>query len=270
MVYLPTQVPTLGSAQRKKVRLLRAVRGIPALVDPAETQEQIVWLRSIGFLDNAIGAAAGVPEATVTNIRKGVYASARIEQASRIRTVTHVPVKAQMRSRVPALGATRRIRALSALGHTAEVIGGHLDMPADAVSKLCGEFRVMGSTWFRVCEVYEELSCLPGESVIARRRASARGFPAPLDWEGWDIDHPGHMPVATKEDKKLVDEVLVARILKGGYTGPISRLERAAVMDHALAHGWTNTRVAEVLGVRLDSASRAIIQHRAKSREVAS
>lgn len=127
-----------------------------------------------------------------------------------------------------------------------------------------------GTSWLAMRGVYDELSSVPGESALLRGRAAARGLPAPLDWEGLDIDHPDHMPVPAQEEEELVDEVLVARILKGGYTGSISRLERDAVMDHALAHGWPNTRVAEMLHVRPDSASRAIIQHRAKNRGVAS
>lgn len=267
--YLPTHVPKLGRAERDKLRILRAARGIPALVDLVDVQEHITWLRSIGFLDNAIGAAAGLPGETVTKIRTGVHERVRIEQAARIRAVTHVPVEAQMRTMVPTLGARRRVHALWALGHTSEVIGSYLDSSACTVRRFCKEKRMQGANWLAVRGVYDGLSSTPGESALLRDRAAARGLPAPLDWEGLDIDHPDHMPVPA-QDKKLVDEVLVARILKGSYKGAVPKLERDAVMDYAIERGWSGAKVAEVLGMRTDSASRAIVKHRRKNHEVAS
>jgi hypothetical protein len=268
-IYLPTQVPVLGPFKRQKVLAIRAARGIPARVDLDEVQAHIHWLRGIGFLDDAIGAAAGVPQKTIYNIRLGVYSTVRIEQAARIKSVSHAPVDAQAPFLVPAIGTRRRIHALWALAHSSTTIGERLGVSKEMVIRHCHVPRVRGTTWARVRDVLEELSSVPGESVETRRVASRRGLPAPLDWEGLDIDHPDHHPVAAK-DAKLVDEVLVARILKGDYKGSIPRLERDAVMDYALAHGWTNTRVADVLNTRPDSASRAIVNHRRKNRGVAS
>lgn len=268
--YLPTQVPKLGRAEREKLRILRGARGIPARVDIAEAQAHIEWLREVGFLDDAIAAAAGIPAKTIGNIRRGVYQTVRIEQAARIRAVSHVPVEAQATFRVPAFGVRRRVHAMWALGHSSTVIGARLGVSREMVIHHIHVPRVRGATWLRMRDVYDELSGTPGESVDTRRVAVARGLPAPLDWEGMDIDLPDHNPVPAEKDEKFVDEVLVARILKGGYKGSISRAVRNAVMDHALAHGWPYSRVAEVLDVRLDSASRAIIQHRAKNRGVAS
>lgn len=247
---------------------MRAARGIPNQVPAQPATEIIQRLLSIGFTLHSIAAAAGVSVSAVRQICHGTYANANIDVVSRIVAVTHKPVPAQSGQRVPSIGVGRRVHALQAIGWTRGDIGSRLGVSGSAVTAYTHRFRLSYEVWKAVADLYEQMSGAAGPSEISRWRA--KGFAPPLAWEGLDIDDPDRMPVATKQDKELVDEVLVARILKGGYKAPISRLERAAVMDHALAHRWPNTRVAEVLNVRLDSASRAIIQHRSKNRGVAS
>lgn len=265
-IYIPSQVPKLGEAQREKVRKLRAARGIPAQVALGPVQAHIEWLRGIGFLDGAIGAAAGLPYTTVTNIRTGVHASVGIEQASRIMAVTHVPCEAQRRLMVPGLGVRRRLEGLSVLGYSLSVLGEHLGVSETRAHQLFRPYRVQGVVWFRVRDVYEQLSGVPGGSVRARRSAVARGLAAPLDWVGRDIDHPDHFPTPAEESDSA-DLVVVHRILRGDFQGEVGKPERKAVISHAAANGWSAARLVEAVGMSRSAADAALARARRKLRE---
>lgn len=263
--YHPTQVPKLGS-KRRKLRSLRAARGIPALVDRTDPQARIEWLYGIGFSDHAIAAAAGLPPSTVRLVRLGANATVGIEQASRIMAVSHIPVEAQVRTLVPGFGVRRRVHALWALGHTSAAIGARMEIPAERVFRSCRRRVVRGSAWLRMRDVYEELSAVPGVSREMRRRAVMRGLSAPLDWEGLDIDHPDHFPIPL-EDSDLADLVAVHRILRGEYRGEVGKPERSAVIAHAAVNGWTSVRLADALRVSQVAAEAALVRARRKLRE---
>lgn len=265
--YIPTRVPKLGDAKRQKVRAIRAARGIPARVGLADVQAHIEWLRDIGFLDDAIGAAAGLPATTVHKIRIGKHATVRIEHASRIRAVSHMPVQAQATLLVPSLGTRRRIHALWALGHSSAAVGASLGVSGQMVVQYCGVERVRGATWFRVRDLYEELSGVPGASRETRRRAVVRGLAAPLDWHGLDIDHPDHSPVPVADSEPEADPVVVHRILSGGYRGEVLKSEQSAVVAYAAANGWSAPRLVEVMGVTRAAADAALTRARRKLRE---
>jgi hypothetical protein len=91
---------------------------------------------------------------------------------------------------VDATGTRRRLQALARLGHTFEVIGRRMGVDKSVPKDYCGVTFVQLATAQKVKRVYEELSGTPGASTIARNRAIAKGWVAPLDWEGRNIDDP--------------------------------------------------------------------------------
>ncbi|WP_280389499.1 hypothetical protein [Nocardia wallacei] len=268
MTRTKSHVAVLGKYRRQKLRIVHASRGIPAAVDPAPIRQHIDWLRSIGFTDDAIGAAAGLPQRTICFIRNRTFDSVRFEHAARIRAVTHIPVPEQTTMLVPAIGIRRRIQALQAIGYSGTVLGEHLGVSQGMVSKYTLVDQARGYTWFKVRDVYEALSGTCGTSKQAVAQARRRGHAPPMAWEGLDIDDPRQQPItATDDDTGAVDEVLFERILRGLHKGEVHEPERTAVLAYAVENGLSGFRVAELLNVKQATGDRALVRYRAKLRQ---
>ncbi|BAD58890.1 hypothetical protein [Nocardia farcinica] len=266
-----SQVPVLGEYKRRKVRLLREAKGIPSLVDIEPLRDHLRWLSSLGFSDDALGRGCGLSHNAIRRIRLDDVGQRHVQitRAARIRTLTHVPVPAQADTWVPALGAIRRIHALQAIGYTTRDLADYLNTPQQGVSQITKRTRIYGSTWLRVRDVYDELSGTPGPSRTGEKKARDRGFAPPIAWEDVDIDHPDSAPIVDTAAPSIavVDDVFVARILAGEHRGPIPAAERAAVLDHAVAHGWIARQLANALGINRGAADRALVRHRARLRK---
>ncbi|MEV4127044.1 hypothetical protein [Nocardia sp. NPDC049707] len=268
--HVKSQVPVLGSYRRRKLRAARAARGIPAMVDAEPVRDHVLWLRDIGFTDTAIGAAAGVPQKTIWFAGGGEFRQMRIEQAARIKSVTHVPVLAQTAMLVPAIGTRRRLHALNAIGYSSTKLGELLGVTQVMANRYTHVVQVRGATWSTIKDLYEELSGTPGPSPIARRYAERHNFAPPLAWEGRDIDHPDHEPdLGDDNETGAIDEVLMERILSGKHEGTIGKAEREAVLNHAIENGWGRTELAPMLNLSRESADRALVRHRDKLRKAA-
>jgi DNA-directed RNA polymerase specialized sigma24 family protein len=268
-----SQVPVLGEYKRQKVRLLRNSRGIPSLIDVHRVRSHLEWLWSIGFSDEAISHAAGLPRQTVWQIRTGVdeRKHVQITRATRLLAVTHIPIPAQDQASVPAVGVRRRIYALNAIGYSARDIATELGVPQSAVWRYTQKHRVYGQTWSRIADLYERWSGTSGTSSQARTIARKRGYAPPLAWHGIDIDHPDHEPEqATDEgEPSSVDDVLLERILRGQHDGPIGKMERRAVLDYAVENSWSGAQVATILNLKKTTGDRALVRRRAKLRKEA-
>ncbi|WP_043654617.1 hypothetical protein [Nocardia thailandica] len=248
-------VPVLGTYKAQKLWRLRRARNAPStIVDATPAQDHVCWLVSLGFNDSSIAAAAGLTQKTVANYRLRVYPTARAQHAQRLLQVSHVPCPAQADRYVPSLGAQRRIRALLAIGwrysDIAEASGLHYVATIGRVMRVT---VIQGRTWEAIHRAYERLSGRPGPSTIGQKKAINQGFASPMAWEDIDIDHPDAVPAMDSPDTEAgVDEVLLARLITGQHTAPagtIPAAEREAFLDHAVAHGWTGTQVAEALQI---------------------
>ncbi|MFE3276389.1 hypothetical protein [Nocardia sp. NPDC059239] len=247
---------------------MRAARGIPAFVPLAEPASHLDTLYNWGFSDHAIAAAAGMDQKSVWKIRHRVHDKVSIECAARIMAVTHVPVPAQSGMKVPNIGTKRRIQALLAIGWKLDDLGQLAGVSGRQFSQYNTRTWVQYETWAKVRELYEELSGTPGSSRYGETRARNSGYLPPLAWEGHDIDHPQQSPIwmpATPDDE--LDEVLLDRIIHGKHSGKVHEPERTALLDYAIANGWTGTRVAEALNLKQDAGEQALVRRKAKLRK---
>jgi hypothetical protein len=91
-----------------------------------------------------------------------------------------------------AIGTTRRIRALVAIGYTQAQIARELGAHESWISRLVDEYdhQVNAATVRRVSELYDILSMTPGTSDLARAQAKAKGWAPPLAWDEEAIDDP--------------------------------------------------------------------------------
>lgn len=184
----------------KRLRYLKATGRNPLV--PAEPVAE--HLRALLAGDTSwrqVAEAANVSRGTLHSILNGRKTVTR-RVAERILAANPAPAE---RALVDAIGAIRRIRALTALGHSSKVIAAAGPVERSAVSLLLNGERslIRYGTHARVVTAYEALSMkppAPGMAMArARNRATREGWPPPLAW-GEDIDDPaavpsGHVPV---------------------------------------------------------------------------
>lgn len=266
-----TRVPQ-GAQRRTKQRYTRVCKGQPTSVPARIVRDHVLWLRSVGFGDPAIAAAAGVSHHTVYHARTKTRSLSHFEVAVKILSVQHIPVPAQAGLWVPKTGTSRRLRALSALGWTDVELGRRLDVSGKQVADYASTStpRTLYETWRAVADLYEELSGRPGPNNQARRRAHEKGYVSSIGWEGVDIDHPDSVPVVDAAPcADAIDEVLLQRMIAGRHQGDVRGPERKAVIDHAIEHGWGHERLARSLNVSLAGADMALVRRRRELREAA-
>ncbi|GAA2608439.1 hypothetical protein GCM10010399_44090 [Dactylosporangium fulvum] len=141
--------------------------------------------------------------------------------------------------RVPAIGTTRRLQALAALGWRWSDLAERLGVTWQAVQQhaIRGNRVVHVDIARRIDDVFRQLCATAGPSALSRRRAEEKGWVPPLAWDDGDIDNPDARPrwSATAADHSgRVDEAAVELALAGRL--PFSRLttaeQRIVIVEH--------------------------------------
>jgi hypothetical protein len=98
--------------------------------------------------------------------------------------------------RVAAVGTTRRLQALVAIGYSQARICERLQiLPSNASLLFCGgQARVCAATARKVAALFAELRLVAGPDPRARRRAARRGWQPPSAWDTERIDDPASRP----------------------------------------------------------------------------
>lgn len=163
---------------------------------------------------------------------------------------------------IPAVGTSRRIRAMQALGWTAAELGQRLGgSSASAVNLLARRDRVHVNTARNVAALYDDLSMTLGPSEQERRHARARGWPGPLAWDDESIDDPTAKPTRLRLAKKreAPDPVAVERALAGEQL-PLWPADQLEVARRILAAGGGANQVAKTLRMSGTYARRLVEQ----------
>lgn len=213
---------------RKANRIIRIQRerarnrGQGVLVDATPVAKHIATLNAAGTNNESIARAANVATATVRYISYGRGKTCKRPIANRILAVkpgTRDPIGNQ-----PAIGYTRRIRALYAIGYGPDSLAAACTVSRAMLSNLAnGRYQeIDGRIAAEIRRVYRTLSRQPGPSRWARARALACGWPSPAAWD--DIDDPAEQPeTAPVIDQRRhradpVDPDHVARLTVQGLT----------------------------------------------------
>lgn len=117
---------------------------------------------------------------------------------------------------VNAIGTQRRLRALAAVGWTFDGLAERLNMLPSNLRSLARDTAPLRHprTAAKVAALYRELAGTPGPSLIARKRAAAKGWPTPIAWD--NIDDPAEQPdTGPAPADTRPDEVAVQRALAG-------------------------------------------------------
>ena len=181
-------------------------------VPAAHLAPQLRALMDAGHSTAAIEAVTGVSRATVLNILSGRVNAVQPATARELTRATPAALtRATPSTNVPALGTTRRVRALRAAGWTAREIAAGTGVSESALSHLAlGHHRVIHrdiawaiASWYADHWRVRSLEGLTGHAraaaVTARRVARANGWVVGAAWE--NIDDPDEHPDAgTPED----------------------------------------------------------------------
>lgn len=191
-------------------------------------------LRANGMSAAAIAAAAGLPATTITNMLAFQrQAGVRHATARAILAVEYDPHPADTDHAhyVPAVGITRRLQALYALGYTRDALAAECRTSDRTIRMLyTGTSRRLTSTVAQgVLDAYARLSMTPPAPQTtqqrvaverAKRRAAALKWAPPLAWDDDTIDDPLAEPdwsvVAQGARAARADLDEFAHLIRGG------------------------------------------------------
>jgi DNA-binding CsgD family transcriptional regulator len=158
-------------------------------IDSQQVRLHIERLLAHGWSRLRIAQTASISPSTVY----GLAAGQREVRRHIALAILSIPV-GPPRITVDATGATRRIQALVAIGHTMETIAGLAHFGHARVEQLAAGTTetIDAATADTITAVYRQLLPKPGSSRLAKAYARKRGWHGPLAWD--DIDDPACRP----------------------------------------------------------------------------
>lgn len=218
----------------EKGQQLRRARGWRATVPAGPIRRHIIDLLITGMSHRGIARQAGVALLTVRNIADDNQATVRIATATAILGLKPAILDG---AHVPALGATRRLRALTTLGWSAPALSTRLGLHADTVTRITtGTPQITHANDQAIRVLYRELCIKPATgnpSALARTRAWAarQGWVGPMAWE--DIDNDEYpLDLEPYEDGRVIDTI---RDLEGQGLTRAAIAARLGVKDKTVA-----------------------------------
>ncbi|MBA2951635.1 hypothetical protein [Streptomyces himalayensis] len=181
-------------AYTKHQRYLKATgRGL--LVDAAPVAAHLRMLMDNGDALTIIAEQIGRPRSTLENIISGRSKRVRRQTADQIMAMKPGNAIAANRS-VPAVGSIRRIRALTALGHSLKAVAAAGDIEDSTASYLLNGHSetIRYELAQRVKVAYRKLGESRGTSVRNLKRAAREMWAPPGAWDDEAIDDPNAAP----------------------------------------------------------------------------
>lgn len=185
---------TARAVKEDALRHLDRLAGRPRHVPSVAAQAHLLRLQQDGLSYMQISRACGVHPTSLGEIARG---KRRHIQRRAAAAILAVPVGwNDTIGNVPAIGATRRTRALYAIGISRLVLAAETGLSKDGINHLVNaewetiDVRRMAS----ILAAYNRLWLLPGDSVKNRYRAQREGWAGPLHWNDESIDDPDGFP----------------------------------------------------------------------------
>ncbi|MGW5147596.1 hypothetical protein [Rhodococcus koreensis] len=207
--------------QQARLRERRAA-GIPTHIPVDRVRDHVLTLLDLGMTIRMVSQRAGVSHDFIYDVRDRLYKTCRAEHAYRVLAADHHPTPAMVECL--SVGASRRIRALHAIGWSGRYIGDRFGVTQQAVSAIHLSGRCTYKRWAQFRDLYEELSMTPGPSDRPRACAVKQKWRTPLEWEGYDIDDPrivaplarGHVSREFQEWERSVNMAEAVRLSSMG------------------------------------------------------
>jgi hypothetical protein len=175
-----------------------AATGRNLTVPPTAAAQHLQLLRASGITINDISTASKTSRGTIRLLLQGRPAPILRSTANAILAIPHRDLTV---TTVPALGSTRRVRALIAIGHTKAHIERVTGVAHTTLWQITAGIQpiILASTADAIARVYEQLAPVPGQSERSRKRAEANGWYGPEAWDR-DIDDPAADPGAPEPE----------------------------------------------------------------------
>lgn len=172
----------------------RKANGITISTSAEPVRKHIEHLKSLDITAAMIADAANISDQHVMRIAdtdNGIENLLK-ETAARILAITHHPHPDQ--AFVLSVGASRRLRALNALGWSTGILADRIGVDVSALGQSARRKYITYRRWVEVRDLYEELSGTRGPSRKSIEISRRAGHVPPLAWEGIDIDDPRAQP----------------------------------------------------------------------------
>ncbi|MDQ0792044.1 hypothetical protein [Streptomyces sp. B1I3] len=169
--------------------------GRSLLVDAAPAHQHLRTLQASGDALTVLADQHNINHGTLASIAFGPRKKISRALAQQILAIKPGNAPAGNRS-VPAIGATRRIRALIALGHQLRIISTAAGMENSSASYLLNGHpqTIHYELHQRVDKAYRALSTTPANFARSLRRAEREGWGPPAAWDDGSIDDPAAGP----------------------------------------------------------------------------
>lgn len=184
----------------------------PDRVDATATREHLAALRASGLGWKQVTKLSKVPHQTLFEIGCGKRTSVRRRTEQKLLAVP-VPDHAGLLHAIaehgylPALGSSRRLRALAAIGWSAHSLGVELGIHQRGIQRVRANPPTVTGKFARdVKALFDRLQLTPGPNHKARCHAKRQGWPPPLAWDEDSIDNPTAKPWKDKEPRMTFTE----------------------------------------------------------------
>lgn len=226
-------------------------------VDAEPVRAHLKTLSDFGIGWERAAEVAGLSTATVSGLLYTRGANRRSEKCRPETAAAILAVKPCIDNvsdwaRTDGTGTIRRLRALVALGHTAQDLGDRLPLHTEALRRTINVGgRVTGVLARATRDLYEELSSVRPEGWTAnrcRRMAVSKGWVPPLAWD--DIDDPNEQPnLGGTERPDEFDETTVGQAVEGRLTYAQIAVHRPDLIEtvRRLAKTLTDQEIGHLL-----------------------
>lgn len=252
--------PNLTPAERdrrvRKVYRYKTACGIPtSLLDAAPYRRHLERVVGLGWTLNSLESLGDTSHQTFRLLLKDRHPTIERKTAAAVAALPYsyqVPDAMPAEAFVPTEGATRRVRALLALGWTRADVQAAVTAldPTINVSHVgSGTYpRIRADKWRAVAAVYDQLHMTVGPSTIGRTRARKAGHQPPLAWD--DIDDPAETPTGWEYRPASRLELLTDLVERGAG---ISEATRVLKVTRTSLEKWCERNACRDLYVALTS-----------------
>ncbi len=185
-------------------KLVAYGRYVSPRVEARPTLARIDTLRTDGWTWQQIAAASGIAKSSVQRLMRNRPSHVSRTTEASVLAIAQRPAK-PARAKVDPIGSRRRLRALARMGWSWTAIAAESSFDVKFISVTAiGDARVMVKTADSIREVYDRLADrTPPKtgSTRARNYAIARGWHAPIEWTGLDMDDPDVEPEPLEADE---------------------------------------------------------------------
>ncbi|MBQ1064502.1 hypothetical protein [Micromonospora sp. C41] len=217
-----------GCQHRAAARGRARTRGLAygtweGIVDAAPARRHIAELTAAGWTGRGIGAAASVSRSVIHRLRAGVVTQIHSQT---LKAILAVPVSRRHPTGhdvVNAIGAARRLQALTAIGHPVAKLASELGVDVQSVRRWRQQRfpHIITPRHRAIAALYERLATVPGACERSRAYAARRGWAGPMAWDDDTIDDPEAQPQFGSEeptDPDAYDPITVGLAVDGRLT----------------------------------------------------